>query len=112
MGAGGRHWGLLVQKFRVGACAGADGKGSIQNAARLDSSQEAEEPGSDQKVLFVEYEVIKGEGEGSEPVVPETDLLDEPEKVSCCLLDSEGLDRSRVPNACRTLLKMNIFYLT
>lgn len=88
MGAGGRHWELLVQKFRASACAGVDVKSSIQNAAReRQDSQEAEEPGSDQKEMWVEYKLIKGEGEGSEPGLSETDLLLEgPDKVSCRVL--------------------------
>jgi len=109
MGAGGRHWGLLVHKFRVSACAGGDVKSSIQNAAREGKeSQEAEEPSSDQKELWVEYELIQGEGEGSEPGLPETDLLLEgPDKVSYCVLGfvSNGQNPfcSNVPLQCMRL---------
>lgn len=89
MGAGGRNWGLLVQKLRVSACAGGDVKNSVQNApSESQDSQETEDTGCDQKQVWVEYELLKGEGEGSkEREVPETDLLLEgPDKVSCWVL--------------------------
>lgn len=90
MGAGGRHWGLLVQKFRVSACAGVDVKSSIQHAPSEDS-QEAVVAGGDSKEAWVDYELRKEEGAGSEPGEAETDLLLEaPDKVSCSLLCFES----------------------
>lgn len=81
MGAGGRHWGLLVQKFKVSACAGVDVKSSVQHASSEDS-QEALEAGGDPKEAWVDYELRKEEGAGSEAGEAETDaLLEAPEKV-------------------------------
>lgn len=81
MGAGrGRHWEVLVQRFRVSACAGVD-KSRIQDTAG-GRAEEEEDSSVDQKRLWVEHILIKEEGEGSEPGGSETDfLLEEAVKV-------------------------------
>jgi hypothetical protein len=80
MGAGrGRHWELLVQRFRVSACAGVD-KSRIQDTAG-GRPEEEEDSSVDQKKLWVEHILIKEEGEGSEPGGSDF-LLEEAVKVS------------------------------
>ena len=104
MGAGrGRHWELLVQRFRVSACAGVD-KSRIQDTAG-GRPEEEEDSSVDQKRLWVEHILIKEEGEGSEPGGSETDfLLEEAVKVSMhlrlCFLFNKMLEENNQAKRC------------